>query len=161
LLATAEATPAGSDPAAVTCEKTGEVLQGAAQRTGLWCHTAKARPTRRRELEAERKPNVSIVEVPDFEKRRGEELMGLKKEFQETPQGQVVMLAVELIRSAKKFSFDKHEDGSVQAAFTISLAPDRSFRVKIERGSSGKFGLNWDPVKVVPGQAKRKSPRTR
>ncbi|MFB9346147.1 hypothetical protein ACFFUA_01505 [Streptomyces heliomycini] len=124
-------------------------------------YSKSATETRKRELEAERKPNVSIGEVPVFKKRRGEELMGLKKEIQETPQGQVVMLAVELIRSAKEFSFEKQEDGGVQAAFTISLAPERSYRVKIERGSTGKFGLNWDPVKVVPGQAKRKSPRTR
>lgn len=116
--------------------------------------------TRKCELEAERKPNVGIVDMPVFEKRRGGELMGLKKELQGTPQGQVVMLASELIKSAKEFSFEQ-KDGCFRAAFTISLAPDRSYRVKIERGSTGKFGLNWDPVKVVPGQAKRQPPRAR
>ncbi|MER6102409.1 hypothetical protein ABT115_08780 [Streptomyces sp. NPDC001832] len=76
--------------------------------------------------------------------------MGLKKELQETPQGQVVMLAVELINSAKEFSFVKTEDGGIRAGFMLG---DK--RVKIEKGSAG-WDLNVTSVKPIPGQVQRK-----
>jgi hypothetical protein len=79
---------------------------------------------------------------------RGGELMGLKKELQETPQGQVVMLAVELIKSAKEFSCEK-KDGVVRARFTLG---DK--RVKIEKRPTG-WDLSVTSAKVIPGQVKK------
>ncbi|MFI1408723.1 hypothetical protein ACH4Y0_02100 [Streptomyces sp. NPDC020707] len=82
--------------------------------------------------------------------------MGLKKDIQETPQGQVIMLAFELIGLAKEFSFEKQQDGGIQAGFVLDLAPDRSYRVKIKKSASGKFGLEVDPAKVASGRTSRK-----
>ncbi|MFF3931365.1 hypothetical protein [Streptomyces hirsutus] len=77
--------------------------------------------------------------------------MGLKKELQETPQGQMVMLAVELVKSAKDFSFEKKEGGGIHAAATFNTT-----RVVIGWGGPSGFSLSFPPVKTIPGQVKGK-----
>ncbi|MFE9825360.1 hypothetical protein ACFYSH_25055 [Streptomyces sp. NPDC005791] len=87
-------------------------------------------------------------------KREGGKLMDLKKELKDTPQGQMVMLAVELVKTAKDLSFEKKEDGGGSASATFNTT-----RVEVGWGGSAGFSLRFSPVKTIPGEVKGKSPR--
>ncbi|KPC78705.1 hypothetical protein [Streptomyces sp. NRRL S-4] len=80
--------------------------------------------------------------------------MGLKKELMDTPQGQVAMLAVELVKTAKDLSFEKKEGGGNSASATFNTT-----RVELGWGGPAGFSLRFPPVKTIPGEVKGKSPR--
>ncbi|MFI2226257.1 hypothetical protein [Streptomyces fradiae] len=76
--------------------------------------------------------------------------MGLKKALQETPLGQLVVLAAELDEIAKDFSFEKTESGGRHASATFN-----TMRVVVEWGGPEGFSLRLPPVKTIPGEVKK------
>jgi hypothetical protein len=85
--------------------------------------------------------------------------MGAKQELEKTALELLGKGLGALLKTAEDYSF-VNEKGAIRAAATFNIIPDHPFRVEFAKGPAG-VTLKFPKVKVVPGQAKRKSPQTR
>ncbi|MGV9278285.1 hypothetical protein [Streptomyces griseosporeus] len=110
---------------------------------------------------AEHRTDFTAVKVPIF---GGEELMPITMEgMPKNLQGVVTDLAfkgmIKLLKNAEDRSFSWDESGDIHAAATFNLLPERPIRVEVVRRRNGLISVQFPPVKVIKGQAKRKPRR--
>ncbi|MFI2376071.1 hypothetical protein ACH5AO_13525 [Streptomyces sp. NPDC018964] len=78
-------------------------------------------------------------------------------------QGAVMDLAfkgvIELFKNAEDRSFAWDESGDIRAAATFNVLPERPIRVEVVKRRNGLISVQFPPVKVIKGQAKKKPPR--
>ncbi|GHD33991.1 hypothetical protein [Streptomyces galbus] len=77
-------------------------------------------------------------------------------------QGLVMDLAfkgvIELVKNAEDRSIAWNEGGDIRAAATFTLLPEHPIRVEVVKRRNGHISVQFPPVKVIKGQAKRKRP---
>ncbi|MEU5519399.1 hypothetical protein ABZ759_01485 [Streptomyces sp. NPDC047860] len=66
---------------------------------------------------------------------------------------------IELFKNAEDRSFAWDERKDIRAAATFNVLLERTIRVEVVKRRNGLISVQFPPVKVIKGQAKRKPPR--